>query len=74
VLIRILNVLDIGTAVRAIFRRFYLIRLLDHRIQRENYYKNRKLIRVKTQHKQNYQNLELLNQNPDDQLAESELN
>jgi hypothetical protein len=50
-LMRILNILDIGTAIRVIFRRFYLVRLLNYRIQREDYYKGRKLIRVRTQYK-----------------------
>jgi hypothetical protein len=62
-----LDVLDVGTAVRAILRRFYLVRLLDCRIRQEDYYKSRRSTRIRTQRKQNHQNIEQLTENSDDQ-------
>ncbi len=46
-LIKALNILDVEIIVRVILRRFYLIRLLDHRIQRKDYYKDQRLTRVR---------------------------
>jgi ribosome-associated protein YbcJ (S4-like RNA binding protein) len=56
-LIKTLNILDTGTVIRAILRRFYLIRLLNHRIQQEDYHENRKSTKIRTQRKQNYKNI-----------------
>jgi hypothetical protein len=74
VLMRALDVLDVGTAVRAILRRFYLVRLLDHRIQREDYYKGRRSARVRAQRQQDHESIDLLTKDLDDQLEESESN
>ncbi len=38
-LIRTLHLLDIGTTVRAILRQFYLLRLLERRIEQEDFHK-----------------------------------
>jgi hypothetical protein len=66
-LMRALDVLDTGTAVRGIIRRFYLVRLLDHRVQREDYYKGRRSVRVRAQRKQDHRSIEQLIQDPGDQ-------
>ncbi len=46
-----LDLLDVGTKIRAILRRFYLIRLLDQRIRREKYYKNQNVSQPKYDYK-----------------------
>lgn len=74
VLMRALDVLDVGTTVRAILRRFYLVRLLDHRIQREDYYKGRSSARVRAKRKQDYWSLEKLSKDADDQVEKDETN
>lgn len=68
-----LDVLDAGTAVRDILRRFYLVRLLERRIQREDYYKKRRSARVRAQHKRDYKSIEQLVEDPDDQLDEESM-
>jgi hypothetical protein len=57
-LMRALDVLNSGIKVRAILRRFYLVRRLDHRILREDYYKGRRSKRVRAQRKQDHQSIE----------------
>jgi len=67
---RALDVLDVGTAVAAILRRFYLVRLLDYRIQREGYHKEGRSRRVRAQRREGYQSLELLSNDTDDQYRD----
>lgn len=55
-----LDKLDMASSVSAVLRRFHFIRLLDHRISRENYHKDRRSSRVTGDHKHGYQRLELL--------------
>jgi hypothetical protein len=67
-------VLDVGTTVRAILRRFYLVRLLDHRVRREDYYKGRRSTRVRAQRKQDYRSIEQLIKDPGDEFEKDESN
>jgi hypothetical protein len=69
-----LDLLDVGTTVHTILQRFYLVRLLDHRIQREDYYKGRRSSRVRAQRKQDYQSIERLTRDPGVQLEKDESN
>jgi hypothetical protein len=64
-LMKALDVLDAGTAVRAILRRFYLVRLLDRRVQREDYYKERRSSRVRAQRKQDHNSIKQLTEDLD---------
>jgi hypothetical protein len=63
---RALDVLDVGTTVRSIFRRFYLVRFLEHWIRQEDHYKGRRSTRMRSQHKQDHQSIDLLTADSDD--------
>lgn len=67
-----LDLLDVGTTVRTILRRFYLVRLLDYRIRREDYYIGRRSSRIRAQRKQDYRSIERLTRDPGIQLEKDE--
>jgi hypothetical protein len=67
-----LDLLDVGTTVRTILRRFYLVRLLDHRTRREDYYTGRRSSRIRAQRKQDYRSIERLTRDPGAQLEKDE--
>jgi hypothetical protein len=73
-LTRALAVLDSGIKVRAILRRFYLVRRLDHRIHREEYCQGRRSKRVRAQRKQDHQSIEQLLEDRGNQLERDESN
>jgi hypothetical protein len=70
VLMRALNMLDVGTAVCTILRRFCLVRLLEHRIRRENYYRGRRSTRVGVNRTQDHQRIDIVTEDLNNQLGQ----
>jgi hypothetical protein len=70
VLMRALDRLDGGTAVCTILRRFYLVRLLEHRIRREGYYRGRRSTRIGVNRTQDHQRIDMLTEDLNNQLGQ----